>query len=804
MARLRCALLVALAWPTIASANGRQAATSTINFQQGHPDHITAGMTFGMLQSHDGGTTWSWMCEAAVGYGGMYEPSYAYTSSSALFATTFDGLKVNRNGCTFDSTPPGMTFVSLVKLASTGTLYITASDQNDSKIYQSTDDGVTFPVSASPGLNNDWWDSLVFAPSDPMRVYLSGYRFVKSCNELSENVGAACVHPSDCTSTGAGSGSLHAFQHQPNHPAAACETHKVFLLFASTDGGTTFTRLSIEGIGTTSNSVIDVVGVDPTRPDIAYIHVSLDVNGNNPGDSIYKTTNGGGVPGDTTAWHKLLVTHDPVGISFLVRSNGDLIAGTETSGTLRSTAGDACIDSTSCAWQMLASPPHVNCLVENPATLATTHEVWACTENYDTPGIQGDGYGIMKTTDFVTWQPVLRFQDIAGPVSCAAGTAQQDQCVESYMGHASVWCCLEMQLGITAMTLDANGRPLCTGANSCEPTIGADAGTKLVKPIGGGCCGTGGGGAGALVLGLGTAALLIRSRRRRSRYVARMTDRDSLDALRAELGQIDREIFALVARRQAAAQRIGQIKRETGVPTRDFRQEKDVVARARTAAIERGLPGALGEELILALIRSSLTVQEKDTVAALGEGSGRRALVIGGAGHMGRWFVRYLRAQGFSVAIADPDDGAEGIVNHRDWRERHARPRADRDRGVDAGDRRDPRSDGGGAPDGDRIRHRLAEEPAAQGPARAACGRSGGDLGASDVRPRHRVAQRSTRDLRRSRLAEGQRRGARAVRADDGDPRRDGSRESRSVDRLRARAVACGQHRVLHRARRER
>jgi len=75
----------------------------------------------------------------------------------------------------------------------------------------------------------------------------------------------------------------------------------------------------------------------------------------------------------------------------------------------------------------------------------------------------------------------------------------------------------------------------------------------------------------------------------------------------------------------------------------------------------------MGEELVLALIRGSLTVQEKDTVAASAEGSGRRALVIGGAGNMGRWFVRYLVAQGFSVEIADPTDGPAGVVNHRDW-----------------------------------------------------------------------------------------------------------------------------------------
>jgi chorismate mutase/prephenate dehydrogenase len=148
--------------------------------------------------------------------------------------------------------------------------------------------------------------------------------------------------------------------------------------------------------------------------------------------------------------------------------------------------------------------------------------------------------------------------------------------------------------------------------------------------------------------------------------------RARLDPLRTELGQIDREILALVAKRQAVAQRIGQVKREAGIPTRDYRQEKDVVERARAAAVQHGLSPVLGEELILALIRGSLTVQEKDTVAAAGEGGGRRALVIGGAGHMGRWFVRYLAAQGFVVEIADPivdpSGDAAGIPNHRDWR----------------------------------------------------------------------------------------------------------------------------------------
>ena len=144
--------------------------------------------------------------------------------------------------------------------------------------------------------------------------------------------------------------------------------------------------------------------------------------------------------------------------------------------------------------------------------------------------------------------------------------------------------------------------------------------------------------------------------------------RARLDTLRTELGQIDRDILALVARRQAVAQKIGQTKRDAGIPTRDYRQERDVVERARASAIEHGLSPQLGEELILALIRGSLTVQEKDTVATAGSGSGRRVLVIGGCGHMGNWFVRYLGAQGFTVEIADvAGDPPPGITLHRDW-----------------------------------------------------------------------------------------------------------------------------------------
>jgi chorismate mutase / prephenate dehydrogenase len=142
-----------------------------------------------------------------------------------------------------------------------------------------------------------------------------------------------------------------------------------------------------------------------------------------------------------------------------------------------------------------------------------------------------------------------------------------------------------------------------------------------------------------------------------------------LGQLRDQLGKVDREILALVARRQQLSVEIGKAKRAMGKPPRDFRQEKDVLQRARAAAGELGLSPDLAEKLLLLFIQSSLTVQERDQVAAFGGGTGKRALVIGGRGKMGGWLVRFLDSQGFHVASADPAGAVEGALHHDDWRD---------------------------------------------------------------------------------------------------------------------------------------
>jgi chorismate mutase/prephenate dehydrogenase len=142
----------------------------------------------------------------------------------------------------------------------------------------------------------------------------------------------------------------------------------------------------------------------------------------------------------------------------------------------------------------------------------------------------------------------------------------------------------------------------------------------------------------------------------------------TLEELRDRLTSLDAQLLGLIAERQRLSREVAQAKRSAGLGTRDFQRERDVLLRARSVAQSLELSPDLAESVLRLLIRGSLTAQERIRVAAGGRGSGRSALVIGGAGKMGRWFAEFLASQGYNVSIADPAGRLEGFASIADWR----------------------------------------------------------------------------------------------------------------------------------------
>ena len=128
----------------------------------------------------------------------------------------------------------------------------------------------------------------------------------------------------------------------------------------------------------------------------------------------------------------------------------------------------------------------------------------------------------------------------------------------------------------------------------------------------------------------------------------------SLSELRERIREIDRQLVELAAERVRIAREIGARKRSDGLPTVDYAQEREVLEAARRRSLRAGLDAAVAEDLVTRLIQASVGAQEEDSLRHENLGRGRSAVVLGGAGRMGRWMHRFLAAQGWAVSVLDP------------------------------------------------------------------------------------------------------------------------------------------------------
>ena len=292
-------VVVLLAVAGLAGANGRPPGSSSVKFRVGMDTDIVAGLTVrrgGLATTTASPGTGP--CEVCIGYEGTWDPQFAYTASGKIFATTYNGLQVNTDGCAYNVAQPK--FATSLDLATNGDVYIAVDDPSSSAadcsshdcnaIYRSTDDGQTFTID----------DAARHAGHGRRVVEHAALGAVGSGPRVRERVS---LHPEPRRRCGHGQALRAVAQRRSRR-----DVHR---------------DVAGRPDDKSDESVMEIAGVSPTDPDTLFLRVTV-VRGH-VGDIIYRSTDKG------AHWTSVLDKDDAFG-AFIVRANGDVLAGTQNDG----------------------------------------------------------------------------------------------------------------------------------------------------------------------------------------------------------------------------------------------------------------------------------------------------------------------------------------------------------------------------------------------------------------------------------------------------------------------------------------
>jgi MYXO-CTERM domain-containing protein len=323
--------LASIALPAAGLANGRYPEAGQLAVDPTNVRHLVARTTFGLLQSFDAGSSWSWICEEAVSATGFMDPEIALTTGGRIALGLPDGVALgDTSGCGW-SRPPGLAGDNVIDLvadrASPSTLYAAAAVTVGGAFHAlvaSSTDGISWATRGS--LIPDAYPlTIEVAPSRPTRLYL-----------------------------GAEDGNL-----------------EKGLIAVSDDGGDTWTtRASPAGVDS-----VYVSGVDPEDPDRLYLRAYF------PKGSLYVSEDG------AQTWSLIHQADVPL-LGFALSPDGRQIALGSMEGVTLLTRGDGDAGTTYAVAEM--SPLPTSCLTWTAAGLfACTDEATAGF----TIGVSTDGGG---------------------------------------------------------------------------------------------------------------------------------------------------------------------------------------------------------------------------------------------------------------------------------------------------------------------------------------------------------------------------------------------------------------------------
>jgi MYXO-CTERM domain-containing protein len=428
--RRALAVVLACAWvalPGPARANGRMPAAHQIAVSPADPSYFVMETTFGLLISHDTGNTFSWVCEAPIGYGdaGTQDPAIGLTTTT-LFAGIQEGLSLSSDrGCTWSLPIRDPVIDVVVRRDDPHTaLVLTSQSAGVSEAGTTTyttqvlithDDGAHWAQQGVPIDPDMEVETLEVATSDPMRLYVGGAKW------------------------------------QPDGDGGV---ERIAVVLTSRNGGMTYVPGTIPLVPPyePSRGAAFVSAVDPANANRVYVRLGdLVVDRllvSDDGAATFQTVyqGNGTLPGFALSSDGLqvYVGGPRDGVQWASAPPGEAGAGLQFS--QRATAGVSCL-------------------------AAIGGALYACMGQPQNSFLQQLG---RSTDQGATFSPVFLFSCLSGPLACPGGGVAA-QCGTAFMGiHASIGVCPDAGA-------DAGG-----GADASPDAAPADGGAPPQDGSGGG------------------------------------------------------------------------------------------------------------------------------------------------------------------------------------------------------------------------------------------------------------------------------------------------------------------------------
>jgi prephenate dehydrogenase/chorismate mutase len=126
---------------------------------------------------------------------------------------------------------------------------------------------------------------------------------------------------------------------------------------------------------------------------------------------------------------------------------------------------------------------------------------------------------------------------------------------------------------------------------------------------------------------------------------------DEIPRIREKIDEIDRKLVLLLKDRYENARLLGRIKRIRNIDSRDPEREKIILRKMRVAAARLGLQPKLTLPIFKAIFNFSVQSQQNLAPNRTIGLEGKKILIVGGTGGMGRLFTNFASVHGASVKI---------------------------------------------------------------------------------------------------------------------------------------------------------